>query len=221
MPTLLAHEPITATDFFRDTPWGNVPPHRLGEITVHSLYPRGGLLGGSSKLAALAAARKKKQEAAKISSEESPQSGEAQSETDKAISLLDRLKVKEKEVPIDGSQTKTRNDSLPERKSLLSKYPSRKKAPSPEPVEETTAESTEPEQAPPPIDISNLRDGPSMFATTLCGSGASAATKERLNSLALPVPHTTHPEFKKANPFAGPSPDDVVLRAQGKRAVQG
>ena len=93
VPTLLAHEPMNATDFFSDTPWGNVPPHRLGDITILPQYPRGGLLGGSSKLAALAAARKKKQEAAKMSSEGSSQSVEAQSETDKAISLLDRLKA--------------------------------------------------------------------------------------------------------------------------------
>src|SRR5947207_10758761 len=67
--------PFSAAEFFRDSPWLNIPPHRKGEILVESLYPRGGLKGGSSsssrtpplntasgkmsKLAALAAARKK------------------------------------------------------------------------------------------------------------------------------------------------------------------
>ncbi|KAH7119780.1 elongation factor 1-alpha [Dendryphion nanum] len=209
------YEPMTATEFFKDTPWGNIPPHRLGKITVEPRFPRGGLLGGSSKLAALAAARKKKQEEAKNVSASSPQPENTQSETDKAISLLDRLKVKEKEASADSS--KGGDNSVSERKALLSKYPSRKKAPSPEPVEREPEEPATPEPAPPPIDISNLRTGPSMFATTLCGNAASASARERLGTLSLPVPHTALPGFDKANPFAGPSPDDVVLRAQGKR----
>ncbi|KAI4097916.1 MAG: hypothetical protein LQ344_000188 [Seirophora lacunosa] len=55
--------------FFADAPWLDVPVDRQGEILIEPLYPRGGLLGGSSsqggpkvsKLAALAAARKKKE----------------------------------------------------------------------------------------------------------------------------------------------------------------
>ena len=59
---------FSAAEFFRDSPWLNVPAHRKADILVEPLYPRMGLLGGAqesngkvSKLAALAAARKKKE----------------------------------------------------------------------------------------------------------------------------------------------------------------
>lgn len=65
-PSQTAH--FSAAEFFRDSPWLNVPPHRKADILVEPLYPRMGLLGGAqegggkvSKLAALAAARKKKE----------------------------------------------------------------------------------------------------------------------------------------------------------------
>ncbi|OJJ45509.1 hypothetical protein ASPZODRAFT_119957 [Penicilliopsis zonata CBS 506.65] len=70
--------PFSAAEFFRDSPWLNVPEHRKADIIVEPLHPRLGLLGGApeaggkvSKLAALAAARKKK-ESEKVAASPSP-----------------------------------------------------------------------------------------------------------------------------------------------------
>lgn len=57
---------FSVREFFEDAPWLNIPKDRRGEILIKPLYPRGSLLGGSpsqkpvSKIAALTAARKKK-----------------------------------------------------------------------------------------------------------------------------------------------------------------
>jgi hypothetical protein len=63
--------PLSMKEFFADTPWLQVPPERLTEITMEPRYPElgTGLLGGASdapggkvsKLAALAAARRKRE----------------------------------------------------------------------------------------------------------------------------------------------------------------
>ena len=83
MPTNAA-----VTDFFWDVPWGNVPPERLGVITVDAPHYKGGLLGGSSKLAALAAKRRKEREDAEAAA------SKANNDADSAIAMLDKLSVK-------------------------------------------------------------------------------------------------------------------------------
>src|ERR1700709_1407075 len=69
----MCSKPFSFAEFFKDSPWLNIPPERQ-TIFLAPLYPRGGLLGGSSdgtpkmsKLQALAAARKKKAQEQKTS----------------------------------------------------------------------------------------------------------------------------------------------------------
>lgn len=60
---------MSATDFFADCPWGQIPEHRRADISIEPLYHSRGLLGGASKdgkmskLAALAAKRRQKENA--------------------------------------------------------------------------------------------------------------------------------------------------------------
>ena len=89
--------PFSAKDFFHDTPWLNVPPHRRGEILIEPLYPSAGLLGGSSssgagkvsKLAALAAKRKQRDAEKKAAAGKENVNNSAQSSP--SLALLGRL----------------------------------------------------------------------------------------------------------------------------------
>ena len=197
-------ERTSAKSFFADIPWGKIPLHRQGIITMESCYPRGGLLGGS-KLAAL---RKKRQEEAAKNSD--PPAQLSKEDADKAIALLDRLNIKEKE-----STSSPAADSA--RQSALRKYP-RKRSPSPEP-EKVEVEEPEPEPAKPVIEFPNLRAKPSMFASTLCQS--SDKRPDVQYAATYPLPYTNVKEYKNSNPFAGPSPDDIVLKAQARGAGRG
>ncbi|KAF1999285.1 hypothetical protein P154DRAFT_437649 [Amniculicola lignicola CBS 123094] len=185
--------------FFWDTPWFGVPSHRLGEITIEPRLPRGRLLGGSSKpskLAALAAARKKKQEDAKNATPAT------NVETDKAVTLLDKLTLKSRE---NGPQTPrgASSEETPAPRKYL-----RKRSPSPIQVPKRVA-SPPPEPAKPLITFPDLRAQPSAFAAVLCGLDSPChESPETVNS--FPLPYTALPDFKDANPFAGPSPDDIL-----------
>lgn len=216
---------FSAADFFRDTPWLNVPEHRRGNITIEPRFPQIGLLGGSSKpskLAALAAARKKKQEEerAKAAAPADAPSGSLgeQGRPDRGLSLLDRLGGKDKERPeskenvpmiesTDKSATSTEPKSYPIR---------RKKSPTPEPeplLPQPHEEATVPKHVAP-----DLRGTPSSFAQTVVGH-----TNQRRSSNAQPredssviIPYIQGLQDAKHDPFTGPSPDDVVLNAQSK-----
>ncbi|PGH27701.1 translation elongation factor Tu [Polytolypa hystricis UAMH7299] len=139
---------FSAVDFFKDSPWLNIPAHRRAEILVEPLYPRLGLLGGApegggkmSKLAALAAARKKRESEKKMANG-SPSSAESPSQTPEeeprstSISLLDRL----------GSGGRS-SSQLPSENRMAAKLPLRKfdrglnRAPPPPPPRDTTPKS--------------------------------------------------------------------------------
>lgn len=200
------HISVASHNFFWDTPWGKVPPHRLGVITSEPRYS-GGLLGGS-KLAALAARRKQKQE--------TPAATEGvKAETDKAVALLDRLSVKNESTasPIRGGG---------QGRKPLGRYP-RKRSPSPTPIEPELEEPV-PEPATPVIEFPDLRATPSMFASTLCGPSDLALCQSACIS-SLSLSYTTSKASReinaKDNPFAGPSPDDIVQRAQARSGGHG
>jgi elongation factor 1 alpha-like protein len=206
-------------DFFWDTPWGNIAPERRGQITVIPVLPRGRLLGGS-KLAALAAARKKKQE------EQSRGSGVAQptntkADTDKAVALLDKLTVKNKDNTTPSTDTVAAEEH--ERKPVKSRLQYRKRQATPEPVVAEPEEELTIEEPTPSIQLPNLRIGPSSFASTLCGAGNSSTVWKSAKAQASDGLTEVLPKVIAGDPFAGPSPDDIVLRAQakGKRAVHG
>lgn len=199
--------PMSANDFFWDAPWGGVAPHRLATITIHPRYPNGGLLGGSSKLAALAAKRKKQQEEAKQLSA----ANDTKSDTDAAVALLDKLNVKDR-----GGNTSIRSEGGENRRPT--RYPTRKRSPSPKPVVAAPEESP-PEPAQPIATFPDLRASPSTFASTLCGNGDAGKGNAKVSD--FPLPYSNLQDYQQAKPFSGPSPDDVVLRAQAKGAGRG
>jgi elongation factor 1 alpha-like protein len=211
----------SVADFFWDTPWGKVPPHRLGNIEAVSLYPRGGLLGGSgrpSKMAALAAARKKK--------EEERQASAQATQPDRSIALLDRLGSKKEDGVSSASGTNSTapiaEPVRPARASIFHKKP-------PSPVQEPSPSPPAADSTPtPPQPAPDLRARPSVFAQTMFGHRTPTAggVSLQLDEMELDPP-TRHQQaniFKlpyindptDLQAFSGPSPDDVVLRAQSK-----
>ena len=193
-------KPFSFADFFKDTPWLNTPLERQ-TVFVEPLYPRGGLMGGSSdgapklsKLQALAAARKKKAQEQK--------SGDVGVE--KPMS----------ELSINGAFEETSMDTLP--KSTSRGVPLRKrkgsnpheKHPRPSSAKKDVKEADPDSQMDAaPIDQAE----PSAFANTMFSSPMPSAPSANLFTL----PYTTTATIS-TDPFAGPSPDDVVIAAQSK-----
>ncbi|KAG2417591.1 hypothetical protein HFD88_008810 [Aspergillus terreus] len=232
--SLSAH--FSAAEFFRDSPWLNVPPHRKAEILVESLYPRLGLLGGApeaggkmSKLAALAAARKKKEgdKASSASATSTPQSelsdSSASEQKGAPLSLRERLAT-------NGRAPKS-SDSLQSLRPLgkASPRPSsasvspKKRSPEPQtppvsleaPVGDQTksvADRKDLEQTPP----SNIRAPPSTFASTIVGDSIRPRMTEpsHLYASSLDLIRIYGQDLAEPFDFTGPSPDDVVLNAQ-------
>jgi elongation factor 1 alpha-like protein len=200
----MCSKPFSFTDFFKDMPWLNTPLDRH-TVFMEPLCPRGGLLGGSSdgapkmsKLQALAAARKKKAQEQKSGSSgmEKPMSelsingnGQAPSATESAPKQ-----------PSRGFPLRKRKDSNPHEKSP--------KAPSPK----EDVQSTNPDT---PMGIAPIDQAePSAFASTMFSSPIpSAPSAPSANLFTLPYTATA---TTATDPFAGPSPDDVVIAAQSK-----
>jgi elongation factor 1 alpha-like protein len=227
-PTSCANS-FNLVDFFQDTPWGHVPPHRLANITMEPSLWKGGLLGGSakpSKLAQLAAARKRKEEE-KQASTESSQSG-------RSISLLDQLSTNKENAR---SSSKPQNLVTATTETPKARFPTRAKSAT-NPVPEVPSE---PFKSPPPTQevvsepFPDLRAKPSMFAQTMFGQRAPVLGGVPLQGMdemdldppathqegsMFTLPYTSDPEFAARNPFSGPSPDDVVLRAQSKGSAR-
>ncbi|KAK1143276.1 hypothetical protein N8T08_006803 [Aspergillus melleus] len=226
---------FSAAEFFRDTPWLNVPADRKAEILIEPLYPRLGLLGGNpeagggkvSKLAALAAARKKKESDKAPSPALGPAAGGDQSQAPSTeskgapLSLRERLARNGK--PQRSSES-TPSPGTPEADSRLGS-PSPAKKPSPEPrrpsvpVEADLEEATqahhigsEPKEQP----AVNIRAPPSTFASTIVGDAARPPATEpsHLHSNTLDLMAIYGQDLTEPFDFTGPSPDDVVLNAQ-------
>jgi elongation factor 1 alpha-like protein len=187
-------------NFFKDMPWLNTPLDRH-TVFVKPLYPRGGLMGGSSdgvpkmsKLQALAAARKKKAQEQKSGS----------FRVDKSMS----------ELSISG-ESKLGQAAEPSPKPTSRGFPIRKRKDSnphekqPAPTPKKPAPEVPPDT---PIDAAPIGQAePSAFASTMFSSPLPPAPSTNLFS--LPCTATT---ATTTDPFAGPSPDDVVIAAQSK-----
>ena len=213
--------PFSVVEFFRDAPWLNVPENRRAEITIESLYPRGRLLGGSpasqdappkSKLAALAAARKKKENV-----------GTAGKEVNSSVALLDKLETRLQTTKIEGQPDQPRIKSPESASKLpdppLRRYPAKKRQSSePAETQDRDAKRSQTNLAPGVKDVPVVVPAPvarpSSFAQTLCGPAASVGS----SSQDLKQSSFLFPAYAKADtendPFAGPSPDDVVIKAQ-------
>lgn len=212
----------SAADFFKDSPWLDIPKERRGEILIEPLYPRGVLLGGSSsqgtgkisKLAALAAARKKKDQGRS-------QDGSSRA-SNTSVALLDRLSGKAKstgETPgRPGSEIQISEDRKPEPIPVHpnSLYPARIRQCSVPKEEEKVAEVLES----PVKETQELKQlvvvpvaAPSMFAKVIFGMADAIyePQSKRMKKKIFALPQGPDAEI---NPFAGPSPDDEVSRAQ-------
>ncbi|TVY15557.1 HBS1-like protein [Lachnellula arida] len=195
--------PFSFADFFKDTPWFNVPADRQS-VLVAPLYPRGGLLGGSSsdgapkmsKLQALAAARKKKAQ---------EKSGSADSGVEKPMA---GLKIDEDTKMVDASE-KPASRGFPLRKR---KYTNEhEKVPKATPIQQEPEPSTPSPREEPPQQAE-----PSAFANTMFSSPSQPPRKPSKDLFTLP--YTSSSASAASNPFSGPSPDDIVIAAQSKAA---
>lgn len=220
-------------EFFKDAPWCNIPQNRRGEILIEPLYPPGRLLGGSpgsgkvSKLAALAAARRTRENAR-------PESGSVTS----SVTLLDKLDRKIPKESLDepkGSakasilisqsptnatnQKDSRRYPMRERKNLDTITPEciAVDVESMDPARKSRQE-LEPQSMP--------VAPPSAFAQTVFGNCRHRTqTSSQDNSAAVSLWSSYQFPFQiaiaKVNAFAGPSPDDVVLKAQNSKGPLG
>lgn len=223
---------MSAAEFFKDSPWVNIPEDRRGEILIEPLYPPGRLLGGSSsqggkvsKLAALAAARKKKEQ-------EKSQIDPSQTSTT-SVALLDKLGGKK-------SAQRAREDTV----QLVSKlavsddgsaeqtlevqelgYPSRKRKSS-----ITFLQSEQDDQDPKRVQFfSSCFPGqkapivapvaaPSMFARAMFGMDATEEPPIKRSKMIFTLPRAPL-SYAEIDPFAGPSPDDIVRAAQNSKGL--
>lgn len=229
----------STANFFNDCPWLDIPAARRGEVLIEPLYPRGGLLGGSapqgsgkpSKLAALAAARRQK--------ENDRKAGDSSSSS---LVILDKLYRKDSSTTADPSpgksepeisETTSPKPSSSAARSSALKYPTRKResvdqsqpkeeASDPRPRRPSDAEL---EKRPEPIIAPAAH--PSAFAQTMFGLPTERSANEArlpadsspldaLNSLQYALPKTSK-TASEPNAFTGPSPDDIVLKAQSSK----
>lgn len=221
----IAH--FSAADFFRDSPWLNIPSHRKANILVEPLYPRMGLLGGApeaggkvSKLAALAAARKQKEGNKTSSPPEASQAEQSEKpSTEQKVSLRDRLAASKSAKPAEGL------GGLRRLAKPVPATPPAQKPSSPEPVKtapDVTSEPTEQvEEAisaklEPTLPAAEIRASPSMFASAILGnqSGPTKAEPSHLPSQNVDLLQIYGQDHTEPFDFADPSPDDVVLNAQ-------
>lgn len=220
----------SAADFFADAPWLNIPLERRGDILIEPLYPQGGLLGGSptsigpktSKLAALAAARKKKEN-------EKQNTSEAQN-ANTSVALLSKLRNQSpnRETSDAASEsTSSRSEvaaSVQAQKSPKEseprKYPTRRRENLDAQLSAGGAfaatkiyDARDPVQQAQPPSVPAAR--PSTFAMTVLGRSQDPQLllAESFESLVFSLPPTSQTNAKN-NPFSGPSPDDVVIKAQ-------
>lgn len=185
-------------------------------LFIAPLYPRGGLLGGSSngapkmsKLQALAAARKKR-------AQEEKSNGASELEKPIAeLSLTDQMHGQKPGATKPPSSVKQPSRGFPLRKRKNSN--SHEKAfKAPQSTEKLPGGNDHAHLSTPYLDLDQAK--PSAFASTMFGSRDRFPTSLPANLFTLPYTATATPAT--TNPFAGPSPDDVVIAAQSKGSTK-
>ena len=218
--------PLSAANFFKDLPWLNVPEHRRGEILIEPLYPRGRLLGGTSKqdgapkskLAALAAARKAKDN----------QKNSVGSNTNSSVALLDKLTGKPKSSdPISESKSpnQARNAELRPEPRQHMVHPERRVESDQESQSRPTNLGVETsfKRLDQPA-LETVQEGveilpaavPSLFARTMLNDNKSPHQPSSYTSSQFPIYGS---ELVTKINFLAPSPDDVVLQAQSAKGA--
>lgn len=194
--------PFSAADFFRDSPWLQIPNHRKAQILIEPLYPRGGLLGGSSnsgkmsKLAALAAKRRQKD--SERSASTSTNSGPTQ---DDYTASLNKLRITQPSRKLEITKMTE--------PSTIGKIGVDFEALNTGEVKETTHQRDIEEQ---PLEASSvvdqdIRAQPSAFASIMTSHDAANYSPASIDVLSVDA-------IAKSFDFAEPSPDDIVTRAQ-------
>jgi elongation factor 1 alpha-like protein len=213
---------------FADAPWGNIPEDRKGELVLEGPQLRGGLLGGSSsapkssKLAALAKRRKEKAQAAPATATgATTTTGEEKT----SISLLSRLSHRPspttaKPVPESSSSQPPSSQSPPETTSaLLVPLQTAPKEQSivdlvdldqPKKQEPVVPDATAIEQV---VQQKLLGASPSSFAQSIFGERITFRHEISIADARFFF-ISGNKDAGKPSPFAGPSPDDVVVAAQ-------
>ena len=224
---------------FADTPWGQVPAERRADLVCVAQTPRGGLCGGSSgksKLAALAKMRKEKAAAAAAGAA----AGTDKEKT--SVSLLARLSAtKPAAAPVPASApapapasasapasapapaldtdtvrpralhpvSKVENPaSLPPVKLSGATEAPPELAPALDQVEDAPAKPMEQTEVP------ALAAEPSCFAKSIFGERISLQPKYGITDGVMFFVSGNNLTAKAAAAFSGPSPDDVVVKAQ-------
>ncbi|KIX96399.1 uncharacterized protein Z520_07665 [Fonsecaea multimorphosa CBS 102226] len=201
--------PFSAADFFKDSPWLQIPEHRRAQIIITPLYPRFRLLGGASnngktsKLAALAAKRRQK-ESERLDAQTTDDTGSQQD----YLSSLNKLRISQpsrvKSESSDASASPLAESQLQSQKNdhrhgdsvqIDSKHKSSQGAPD---------ASLEVDQ--------RLRAGPSAFASIMTSRDADTYLPSSSDLFSIGV------NAKSFN-FAEPSPDDIVTKAQTGKAT--
>jgi elongation factor 1 alpha-like protein len=207
----------SAKAFFSDVSWTSVPSDRKSPMVHVPSVPKLGLFGGSSKpskLAALAASRKKQNEEKK-KAEQQAQAADAE----RALSLLDRLASKKDGV----SGTERATSNISDKSRLSAVFRPKSNTLSEPAIEEAEDDQEEPIPEEPSGPV--FKAEPSIFARALCGvnekqetEGASLipTTSKQPSDLTFGLPYVRSNKYINADPFANPSPDDVVLAAQSK-----
>lgn len=227
---------FSVREYFEDAPWLNIPEDRRGEILIEPLYPRGRLLGGSpsqkqvSKIAALTAARKKKaNEGAKPMPQRSTTSvllldkltGRTSSNvstdsTPSASGINHSKRIGEEwdiktpaSTHLNQKDEQQISDSKPDMHRHKRVLRQSSNAYSPSPPVPVVAPVTAPVTAP--------VAAPSNFAKALFGN--SAFRQKQPPVVSFQPYYTLHqgPTLTNFEGFTGPSPDDIVLKAQNSK----
>lgn len=194
--------PFSAAEFFKDSPWLQIPEHRKAEITIQPLYPRFGLLGGASKgskmskLAALAA--KRKQQA-------NEQSGSVSADNltrpDDYTANLDKLRISKPAKALLGADDREIQNQIADEDLAMKgadddpRSPGKKWGPSKDQLDQSILVDPD------------IRGHPSAFASIM----TSQATEKESQPSSHDFSEGLH---TKSFDFTEPSPDDIVTQAQ-------
>lgn len=197
------------SDHFEGIVWGHVPPERMSRITEEPRRRHGRLLGGSgkpSKLQALAAQRRKQQEEKRSQgSDQDTTRIEAKDGGQSSLGILDKLNKRSEANKPEGFSQDTVQHSAQDRMSRYKRQKVDQDEPALSSEGHTENEAIAVEEAP-SVEQYTLRAPPSMFASALMGRPQAHSDARQRYSLVV----------ANTDPFAGPSPDDVVSKAQSK-----
>ncbi len=198
---------ISASRFFEDCPWSRVPSTRQANILIEPLFPKGGLVGGSStgkmsKLQRLAAERLRR------SNERASFDEGFQSTGGRSSSLAESLEKLRRPARASKSEGSGAPTSLQDINEIQADPPPTSTAvvdPAAPRREEKVLQSLE-----------QLKAAPSPFAITLLGLSQErpSSTRGTPGHHADDVRYMLYPTETDFSAFLGPSPDDIVMAAQ-------